>query len=138
MLQETNRLLIVEDQPLIAEMLEDMAVSLGWEVAAVAFTAQGALMAMESARPTLAVLDIDLGDSTSLGVAAVCYTLPIPVVFITEYGPDEIPAQCANAPILFKPVSEEAFESAVQDAVADHRRRAAVPFRTRVAQSRAP
>ena len=115
MLQSGTKLLIVEDQPIIAEMLEDLAVTLGWDVAAIAYSAEGALMALEDERPTLAVLDIDLGDGTSLGVAAICDSRSIPVIFITGFGSSEIPPECANAPVLIKPFSEEAFANAVQD-----------------------
>jgi CheY-like chemotaxis protein len=124
MLQSSTKLLIVEDQPLIAEMLEDLAVTLGWEVAAIAYSAEGALMALEDERPTLAVLDIDLGGSTSLGVAATCGSLSIPVIFITGFSPSEIPPECANAPVLIKPFSEEAFANAVRDAMFERLRHA--------------
>jgi DNA-binding response OmpR family regulator len=117
MLQSGTKLLIVEDQPLIAEMLEDLTVTHGWEVAAIAYSVEGALMALEDVRPTLAVLDINLGDSTSLGIAAICGVRSIPVIFITGYRPSDIPPECANAPVLIKPFSEEAFASAVRDAM---------------------
>jgi DNA-binding response OmpR family regulator len=124
MLQSGNKLLIVEDQPVIAEMLEDLAVTLGWDVAAIAYSVEGAMMALEDVRPTLAVLDIDLGDSTSLGIAAICSSRSIPVIFITGFGPSEIPPECANAPVLIKPFSEEAFANAVRDTMVGQLRHA--------------
>ena len=124
MLQSGTKLLIVDDQPVIAEMLEDLAVALGWEVAAIAYSVEGALMALEDVRPTLAVLDIDLGDSTSLGIAAICGSRSIPVIFITGFSPSEVPAECANTPVLIKPFSEEAFANAVRDAMVGQLRHA--------------
>jgi CheY-like chemotaxis protein len=124
MLQNGTRLLIVEDQPIIAEMIEDLAITLGWEVAAIAYSAEGALMALEDVCPTLAVLDIDLGASTSLGIAAICGSRSIPVIFITGFSPSEIPPECANAPVLIKPFSEEAFANAVRDVMVGQLRHA--------------
>lgn len=124
MLQGATKLLIVEDQPLIAEMLEDLAITLGWEVAAIAYSVEGALMALEDVRPTLAVLDIDLGDSTSLGIAAICGSRRIPVIFITGFSRGDVPPECANAPVLIKPFSEEAFANAVRDVMVGQRRHA--------------
>ena len=95
MLHRTNTLLIVEDQQLIALMIEELADDLGWEVAATAYSADGAFMALDHITPTLAVLDIDLGDCTSLGVAALCDTLNIPVVFVTGYSPGQVPLSVA-------------------------------------------
>ena len=124
MLHNAHRMLIVEDQPLIAVMLEELAITLGWEVAAIAYSAVGAMMALDHVTPTLAVLDIDLGESTtSLGVAARCDARNIPVIFITGSGPSEIPHECANTPVLIKPFSEEAFASAVRDVMVGQLRR---------------
>ena len=117
-LHSGTRLLIVDDQPVIAEMLEDLAITLGWDVAAIAYSAEGALMALEHVSPTLAILDIDLGGSTSLGVAAICDARSIPVIFITGLSPSEVPPECANAPVLIKPFSEDAFANAVRDVMA--------------------
>jgi CheY-like chemotaxis protein len=122
MLHRPNSIIIVEDQPLIACMLEDLAASLGWEVVATAYSADAALTALDHVAPTLAVLDIDLGDSTSLGVAALCDTLNIPVVFVTGYAPGQVPPECGDAPVLSKPFSEEQFADALRQAVVERLR----------------
>jgi DNA-binding LytR/AlgR family response regulator len=117
MLQRKNSLLIVDDEPLIAVMMEDIAASLGWEVAATAYDAAGALLALNQTVPTLAVLDIRLGTDTSFGVAAVCDRLNIPIVFITGYAPNQVPAECASFPVLTKPFSEEEFADALRRSI---------------------
>lgn len=115
MLHSGTKLLIVDDQPVIAEMLENLAITLGWEIAAIAYSAEGALMALDHVSPTLAILDIDLGANTSLNVAAICGSRSIPIIFMTGLNPIELPPECANSPVLIKPFSEEAFANAVRD-----------------------
>ena len=122
MLHRPNKLLIVEDQPLIALMLEELAEALGWEVAATAYSAEAAMRALDHVTPALAVLDIDLGDSTSLGIAARCETLSIPVVFVTGYATSQVPLECGHAPVLSKPFSEEEFDAAVRHAIVERLR----------------
>ena len=59
------RILIVEDEPLIAWMLADSLEGAGHEVAGPAATMAEALALCEGAPPELALLDTNLGDGSS-------------------------------------------------------------------------
>lgn len=59
------RVLIVEDEAIIALSMEALLGSLGHEVCATAATAGEALEAAARERPDLAIMDIQLGDKTS-------------------------------------------------------------------------
>lgn len=105
MLARSRRALVVEDEPLIAIMLEQMLEDLGWEVAATACSEQEALADLAADTPTIAILDFNLGSVTSLAIAARCAELHVPVVFTTGYSARYLPEECASAPILTKPFS---------------------------------
>jgi CheY-like chemotaxis protein len=116
MLSRSRRVLIVEDQPLISIMIEEMAASLGWE-AACAYTSEQALKDIEATQPALAVLDVNLGATTSAAVAVECRARRIPIVIATGLALDEVPDECGGAPVLAKPFSEVEFAQAVQQAI---------------------
>ena len=111
-------ILVVEDEPLIALMIEDMASDLGWKVEWTAHTEATALEILETHTPTLAFLDINLGQRNSLLVAEICRDRGISVVFTTGYTAKDIPPECGNAPVLPKPFSSKDFAIALQRGLA--------------------
>src|SRR6201985_2731610 len=64
-----QRLLLVEDSLIIALDAEDVADRLGAAKVLTAATVPGAMDAMDDLRPTVAMLDINLGDTTSYAIA---------------------------------------------------------------------
>lgn len=107
-------IVIVEDEPLISIMIEDMACELGWIVEGTAQTEAGAFDLLRQLKPTVAILDINLGSRTSLAVAATCREQGIPIVFTTGYLTSDLPVECAKATILLKPFSIEELASALK------------------------
>lgn len=59
----SNRILVVEDEPLIALYLEDALDALGYVCCGIAATAEEAVAAAEAQHPTLALVDIGLRGS---------------------------------------------------------------------------
>ena len=129
MLQPEPNLLIVEDEPLIALMVEDMASDLGWRSMGSARTEIEALNLLERSTPSLAVLDIKLGSSTSLGIATTCRERNIPIVFITGYTAADVPRECGDAPVLAKPFSPADFARALQRGLSQNSERPLAPQR---------
>lgn len=85
-----TRLLIIEDEPLIAAQLKRLAESLGHHVVGIADTARRAVELSQAHPPDIVLCDINLADG-SLGTDAITdMNLPdaVPVVFITAY-PDK-------------------------------------------------
>jgi CheY-like chemotaxis protein len=81
------RVLIIEDEPLIALSLEDIVTGLGHEVVGVARTHREAVEMARSQTPGLVLADINLADRSS-GLEAVNELLEeseLPVIFITAY-----------------------------------------------------
>ena len=113
-------LMIVEDEPLIAMMIEDMAGEIGWTVQASLHSEAEAVAFLSANQRMLAVLDINLGMTTSLGLAAACHDRNIPVVFTTGYAAADIPTQCGDAPVLAKPFSTDELAQAIKQGLQQH------------------
>jgi CheY-like chemotaxis protein len=111
-----HSLLIVEDEPLISMMLEQMVGDLGWTVVGSAHTEANAFELLNHSQPQVALLDINLGLTTSLAVASTCKDRGIFVIFTTGYTARDVPSQCGNAPILAKPFTPDDLAQALKRA----------------------
>jgi two-component system, response regulator PdtaR len=113
--------LIVDDQALIAELWSILLEEMGIEVCGAAATAAEAIAMARRHRPRVIIMDVRLrGELDGVDAAiAIHESLPSKVIFIT--GSRE-PATMARiqldnpAAVLFKPVSNLQFQSAVRDA----------------------
>lgn len=110
-----KRVLVVEDEPIVAMHLEDMLEDLGCEVA-------GSYARLEEARAAaavgdfdLAILDVNLGGTESFPVAEVLSTRGVPFVFATGYGGRETPFPQART--VTKPYRQEDLERALISSV---------------------
>jgi CheY-like chemotaxis protein len=98
---KAKRILVVEDEPMIRMLLEDMLGELGYTVAAEAARIEEALEATKNADFDLAILDADLNGQPALPVADALVTRGTPFVFATGYG--EVPEPHRGRPMLTKP-----------------------------------
>ena len=97
------RILIVEDEMVIAFMIEDMLVELGHEVVELAMRLPEALEAAERADIDLAILDVNLDGHRSFPVADILIRRAIPFAFATGYGAAGLDEGYRNRPVLVKP-----------------------------------
>jgi CheY-like chemotaxis protein len=104
-----KRVLVVEDESLIAMLLEDMILQLGGTLAATATRVQRALeiLADRAVAIDLAVVDVNLGGEEAFPVAAALAERGVPFAFSTGYGNSGLPAAWRNRPTLQKPFSED-------------------------------
>ncbi len=85
--QLAARIMIIEDEPLIAMDIESLVTDLGHEVVGIAATRREATALAAREKPAMVLADIQLADGSS-GVDAVndiLAELDVPVVFITAY-----------------------------------------------------
>lgn len=109
-------LLLVEDSLIIAMDAEDVAERLGAERVLTAASVQGGLDAIEAARPTVAMLDINLGDSTSYPIADRLAELKVPFLFASGYGEQaNLPERHLGRPVLQKPYTLENVARAIAE-----------------------
>jgi CheY-like chemotaxis protein len=115
---EGLRVLIIEDETLIALLLEDMLTELGCKVVGTAPTVGTAMEMVDQLAPALAVLDINLGGESSYGVADALASRGIRFVFSTGYADGRLDAPWQDRPVLQKPFGQEQLAEAVSLALA--------------------
>ncbi|MBV8687454.1 MAG: response regulator [Alphaproteobacteria bacterium] len=97
------RVLVVEDEMLVAMNIEDMLLDLGHEVAGIASRLAPALALAEDAAIDAAMLDVNLAGESSFPVADVLLGRGIPFFFATGYGLQGIEEPYRQHPVLQKP-----------------------------------
>lgn len=99
----TRSILIVEDEPLIAMMLEDFIVSLGHDVSGNCDSVVSALAEVEKGRFDLAILDVNLKGESVWPVATALRNKGTPFVLATGGHVDPPPPEFAGVPMIEKP-----------------------------------
>jgi DNA-binding response OmpR family regulator len=99
------RVLVLEDEWLIADHLGWMLTDLGYEVVGPVSTAHDALAVIEAGPPDAAVLDVSLASGKSFAVAEALARRSVPFIFLTGYASADLPPALRETPILGKPVS---------------------------------
>lgn len=103
-----QRLLLVEDSLIIALDAEDIVLRLGAREASTAASVDAALDLIETSPPTVAILDINLGNSTSFPVADELLEREVPFMFATGYGEQaQFPDKHRGRPVVQKPYTIE-------------------------------
>ncbi len=102
-----QRVLVVEDERLIALDLKDILEDWGCIVVGPVATAEAALEMIAGDPPDLAVLDVQLSRGTSEPVAAALRGIGRPFVVLTAYQRNHLAAALLDAPLLRKPVDEK-------------------------------
>jgi len=98
-----TRVLVVEDEIMLALFLEDMLAEHGYEVAGVASRLEEGLARAEVPDFALAVLDVHLNGQDVFPLADRLAEQGLPFVFATGYGARGIPERHAGRPVLQKP-----------------------------------
>lgn len=100
----TERVLVVEDEPLIAFDVADHLREAGFEVVGPAASVPAALKLLEAHGCDLAVLDVNLGRETAAPIADALVKRSVPFIALSGYSSDQFPKGFENAPMLTKPV----------------------------------
>lgn len=111
------RVLIVEDESLVAMLIEDAIADHNGTVAAVASTLGQALEKASTIDFDVAILDVNLNGAPSFAVADLLIQRRIPLVFSTGYGAAGIPEAWRSAPVLAKPFRESEVRLALEAAM---------------------
>jgi CheY-like chemotaxis protein len=113
------RVLVVEDETMIAMLVEDMVQDFGSAVVGPAAKMDEALNLARNANLDAAILDINVGGAAIFPVADVLRARGIPLIFSTGYGLDGLPPRFLGSPTLRKPFTYEALREALRNALAD-------------------
>ena len=94
----SGKVLIVEDEPIVALDLQQELEELGCEVTGLAESADAAMMWVEECRPDLVLMDISI-DGSMDGIQAarlLRHAYELPVVFLTSYSDKDTLARAAR------------------------------------------
>ena len=108
-----RRILLVEDEPLVAFDNEHLLKDAGYEVVATVDTLAAAREVIETEELDLVLTDIRLsGDGDGTGVARVARSRDVPVMFVTAHPSEE--TRNLGLACLAKPYSEKVLKSALE------------------------
>ena len=113
----TRRILIVEDETMIAMMLEDFLGDLGWIVVGMAGTVDQAIVMARDADIDAALLDVNLNGQHTFAAADILSERRIPFVFATGYGLEGVADRFRGVPTLTKPFHRNELERALRRAM---------------------
>ena len=106
--------LIIEDQPMIAALIECVLMDCGFDTFDFAASSDEAILAAARRCPDLITVDVTLESGNGIeAIRIICPGLSTPVIFITGLAAAEVRAKIANYPVLHKPFSEQTLAYAV-------------------------
>lgn len=117
------RVLIVEDESLVAMLIEDDLTDLGCAVAGSAATLAAGLHQAGVLAIDVAVLDVNLNGERTDPIAQLLQSRGIPFIFATGYGSAAKGPGTERVPTLTKPFSKNDLSRALSEALANAERR---------------
>lgn len=114
------KVLVVEDDALVALDLAEMIAELGHEVVGPVMTVEAALSKCRSDPIAFAILDFNLGKETSAPIADELARQRVSFVFLTGYLKSALPDRFQATKVLPKPIHLAVLEEVI--AAADRRR----------------
>jgi two-component SAPR family response regulator len=106
-----NRVMIVEDEALVAMALRESLDEMGFTVLGPFSRITEAMVALRNNEIDAAVLDVNLGGELIYPLADVLAAGSVPFVFVTGYGAEEIERRFSSVPVLQKPIEREALQA---------------------------
>jgi len=112
------RVLVVEDEGLIAMLLEDMLIELGHDMVASAANIEDARAHAASRTIDLAILDVNLGRQSSRPLATDFRARGIPYILATGYNRSGLDKEWGDGVVLEKPFHVKALSAAIEESLA--------------------
>lgn len=111
------RVLIIEDEPLIAMSIESMVMDAGMYALPAVGTVSGAISAIRQSRFDVAILDGNLRGESVDAVVAELVAHSMPFVFVSGFTRESLPVGYTGAPVVEKPIKESALIAALRSVV---------------------
>ncbi len=113
--QDRFKVLLLEDDALINASTADMIEGMGYTVRPCLNVAE-AVQAAHEELPHLAVLDVNIGGTTSYVLADWLRNRAVPIIFVTGYA-TATPSSLRHVPICRKPCREDQLRALIRDAL---------------------
>ena len=114
------RVFIVEDESLIAMLLQNMIEDIGHICAFKASKLDKALVLAANESFDIAILDVNLNGESTYTIADCIMSRGLPVVFSTGYGLQGMSPTYRSLPILQKPFDVGSLRKAIDEAMRNH------------------
>jgi CheY-like chemotaxis protein len=113
-----RKVLVVEDEMMIAMLIEDMLDELGCKLVGPATNVPRALELIGKERVEVAVLDLNLDGKDTYAIADALRQKNVPFIFATGYGSTGMRPEYGDRPVLQKPFQAKDLETALAEALA--------------------
>jgi CheY-like chemotaxis protein len=111
------RILVVEDEPLVAMLIVDFLKEMGHETASVANDLEGGLEMAGASDFDLAILDLNLHGKSCSPIVDLLLKRNRPFLVVTGYGAGGLPEGLRGSPTLTKPFLSDDLARAIGNAV---------------------
>jgi CheY-like chemotaxis protein len=118
-LLEGKRILVLEDEPLVAMLLEEILLDLGCTVVGPAYSLAEGLRLAETEPLDGALLDVNLNGDLSDGVAEILRERGVRYALATGYGSSPELNDDPDVPVLQKPYPADKVEAVLRQLIAD-------------------
>ena len=115
--RKARRVLVVEDEYIVALEAEDLLAELGYVVVAAAPTLNDALLAAQAKKFDCAILDVNLGGELSYPIAEMLTERGVPFIFATAYPTYTIDHGYRHVPKVQKPFDGRSLGAAIEEAL---------------------
>lgn len=112
-----SRVLLIEDEALVAMLLEDTLLELGYSITDTVSRLETAIAAVERGGFDVAILDVNLSGQPVYAIADELRARSVPFVFATGYGAQGIDPAYRSMPVLQKPFGAGDLETALKNAL---------------------
>jgi len=106
-----RRILLAEDETIVAMMVEEMLAELGYDVAETVAQIDTARRAAEKGAFDMAILDVNLSGQPIYPIAEILQSRRIPFIFATGYDSEGLEPRYAGTPRLQKPFEYEGLQA---------------------------
>ena len=112
-----RKVLVVEDEMMIAMLIEDMLDEFGCKLVGLATNVPRALDLIGKEPVEIAVLDLNLDGQDTYAIADALQRKNVPFIFATGYGSTGLRQEYGNRPVLQKPFQARDLETALTEAL---------------------
>lgn len=110
-----RRVVIVEDEGMVAMLLEDMLSDLGHEVVAIVGRLDQAAQLVSEIAADVVIMDVNLNGEQTYPLASILASRGIPFIFATGYGSAGLNEAWRGRPVLQKPFQARDLDRAVRE-----------------------
>ena len=117
-MQPAARILVVEDEFLVAMQIESILTRAGWRVIGSAGTLSSAVSLARKSACDAALLDVNLRGERADEVAEILFARGVPFLFVSGYGRGNLPAAFRQSvELIAKPFSDRTLVEAVRNLI---------------------